>query len=104
MHIVFVMVRVLRVPASNPLAWQLSLTDRELEEVLRYAALPLEPPAPPPEETRKKEAPKGGVKRKALDEVSALRAARCIGCTASSGFALTRGICCSAGGTVPHLL
>lgn len=29
------MTKVLRVPASNPLVWQLSLIDRELDEVLR---------------------------------------------------------------------
>ena len=34
-HIAFVMTRVLRVPRSNPLAWQLSLVDRELDETLR---------------------------------------------------------------------
>jgi hypothetical protein len=28
----FVMTRVLRVPPSNPLVWQLSLMDRELDE------------------------------------------------------------------------
>lgn len=106
LHIVFVMVRVLRVPASNPLAWQLSLTDRELEEVLRYAALPLQPPAPPPEETRKKELPKGGVKRKALDEVGVLGGRKVQPITR-----VTIGRCpdgyacfCCAGGAMPHLL
>jgi len=31
-HMLFVMTRVLRVPPSNPLVWQLSLMDRELDE------------------------------------------------------------------------
>ena len=34
-HIVFVMRKVLGVPRSNPLTWQVSLIDRELDEVLR---------------------------------------------------------------------
>ena len=34
-HTLFVLTRVLRVPASNPIVWQLSLIDRELEEVLK---------------------------------------------------------------------
>eukprot|EP00892_Ulva_mutabilis_P012680 jgi/Ulvmu1/9785/UM056_0025.1 len=34
-HIVFVMVKVLGVPKDNPLAWQLSLVDRELDDILR---------------------------------------------------------------------
>ena len=37
-HILFVMLKVLRVPPRNPLVWQLSLTDRELDEVLRCGA------------------------------------------------------------------
>eukprot|EP00201_Polytomella_parva_P012830 CAMPEP_0175063046 /NCGR_PEP_ID=MMETSP0052_2-20121109/14521_1 /TAXON_ID=51329 ORGANISM="Polytomella parva, Strain SAG 63-3" /NCGR_SAMPLE_ID=MMETSP0052_2 /ASSEMBLY_ACC=CAM_ASM_000194 /LENGTH=285 /DNA_ID=CAMNT_0016329165 /DNA_START=38 /DNA_END=891 /DNA_ORIENTATION=+ len=35
-HLVFVLGRVLRIPPTNPLCWQLSYTDRELEEVLKY--------------------------------------------------------------------
>lgn len=31
----FVLMRVLRVPEGNPIVWQLSLIDRELDEVLR---------------------------------------------------------------------
>ena len=34
-HILFVMTKVLRVPPSNPIVWQLSLVDRELDEALR---------------------------------------------------------------------
>ncbi|MEW5298888.1 MAG: hypothetical protein WDW36_001962 [Sanguina aurantia] len=40
LHTLFVLVKVLRVPPSNPLVWQLSLTDRELEEALRCSILP----------------------------------------------------------------
>lgn len=36
----FVMTRVLKVPATNPVVWQLSLTDRELDDVLRCSTLP----------------------------------------------------------------
>ena len=34
-HTLFVLTRVLRVPPSNPIIWQLSLIDRELEEVMK---------------------------------------------------------------------
>ena len=34
-HTLFVLTRVLRVPPSNPIVWQLSLIDRELEEVMK---------------------------------------------------------------------
>ncbi|CAG9461500.1 unnamed protein product [Pedinophyceae sp. YPF-701] len=34
-HTLFVLTKVLRVPRSNPLVWQRSLMDRELDEVLR---------------------------------------------------------------------
>ena len=34
MHILFVMVKVLRISPENPLAWQKSLTDAEIEQVL----------------------------------------------------------------------
>lgn len=34
-HILFVMTKVLRVPRSNPIVWQVSLVDRELDEALR---------------------------------------------------------------------
>mmetsp|Transcript_25009 Transcript_25009/g.28936 ORF Transcript_25009/g.28936 Transcript_25009/m.28936 type:complete len:223 (-) Transcript_25009:48-716(-) len=34
LHIVFVMVKVLRVPANNPLSWQLSLVDSEVNSIL----------------------------------------------------------------------
>ncbi|KAK9823377.1 hypothetical protein WJX72_002332 [[Myrmecia] bisecta] len=37
-HVLFVMLRVLRLPPSNPLCWQLSLIDRELEEVLHWGS------------------------------------------------------------------
>lgn len=36
LHVLFVMVKVLRVPPENPLAWQLSLVDAELESVLAF--------------------------------------------------------------------
>lgn len=32
-HIVFVMLKVLRVPAENPIIWQLSLTEQEINQV-----------------------------------------------------------------------
>ena len=35
-HVLFVMVKVLRVPEENPLSWQLSLLDAELETVLAF--------------------------------------------------------------------
>lgn len=35
-HVLFVMVKVLRVPAENPMVWQLSLVDGELESVLAF--------------------------------------------------------------------
>ena len=38
-HILFVMVKVLRVPPANPLTWQTALTDREVEEVLRCSTV-----------------------------------------------------------------
>ncbi|KAG2432423.1 hypothetical protein HYH02_012994 [Chlamydomonas schloesseri] len=69
LHTLFVMVKVLRVPVGNPLLWQLSLSDRELEEVLRCA---MQPERPPPEpKTRAAAAdktPAGQVKRKEVDE------------------------------------
>ena len=37
-HILFVMLKALKVPPRNPLVWQLALTDRELDEVLRCGA------------------------------------------------------------------
>ncbi|KAJ1459762.1 hypothetical protein M885DRAFT_613361 [Pelagophyceae sp. CCMP2097] len=37
-HALFVMLKVLRVPRDNPLAWQLALVDAELETVLSYRA------------------------------------------------------------------
>jgi len=42
LHIFFVMMKVLRVPQTNPLVWQRSLTDREIETVLqmRFAKRP----------------------------------------------------------------
>ena len=77
-HVLFVMVKVLRVPPSNPLVWQLCLTDRELDEVLRCSAIP-EPTAAENSQARggrgavqgagggsKTEA--GAVKRRALDD------------------------------------
>lgn len=33
-HLLFVMIKVLRVPSDNPIAWQLSLVDSEIEAVL----------------------------------------------------------------------
>ena len=33
-HILFVMIKVLRVPSDNPISWQLSLVDSEVESVL----------------------------------------------------------------------
>ncbi|EFJ52902.1 hypothetical protein VOLCADRAFT_86362 [Volvox carteri f. nagariensis] len=69
MHTVFVMVKVLRVPVSNPLLWQLSLSDRELEEVLRCGT---QPERPPQEAAKAKPAaektPAGQVKRRDVDE------------------------------------
>ena len=37
-HALFVLLKVLRVPPTNPIVWQLSLIDRELEEVLKCSA------------------------------------------------------------------
>lgn len=34
-HLVWVLMRVLRVPASSPLLWQGALVDRELQDVLK---------------------------------------------------------------------
>lgn len=34
-HILFVLMRVFRMPAANPLIWQLSLTEREIAELMR---------------------------------------------------------------------
>ena len=34
-HILFVLTRVFRMPAANPLIWQLSLTEREIAELMR---------------------------------------------------------------------
>ena len=34
-HIIFVLVRVFRMPVENPLVWQLSLTEREIAELMR---------------------------------------------------------------------
>lgn len=34
-HVIFVLVKVCRVPASNPIVWQSALVDREIEEILR---------------------------------------------------------------------
>ncbi|GFR42292.1 hypothetical protein Agub_g3190, partial [Astrephomene gubernaculifera] len=69
LHTLFVMLKVLRVPASNPLLWQLSLSDRELEEVLRCA---MQPERPPQEAARTRPAadktPAGQVKRREVDE------------------------------------
>ena len=33
-HIIFVMIKVLRIPSSNPLSWQLSLIDSEINQIL----------------------------------------------------------------------
>ena len=33
-HLLFVMIKVLRVPFENPICWQLSLSDSEVEEIL----------------------------------------------------------------------
>ena len=44
----FVLVRVLRVPESNPIVWQLSLIDRELDEVLRCAEVRFRSPGAAP--------------------------------------------------------
>ena len=33
-HIIFIMIKVLRVPSDNPIAWQLSLVDSEIESIL----------------------------------------------------------------------
>ncbi|GLI66528.1 hypothetical protein VaNZ11_010403 [Volvox africanus] len=69
LHILFVMVKVLRVPVSNPLLWQLSLSDRELEEVLRCA---MQPERPPREVVKVKPSTEkmstGQVKRREIDE------------------------------------
>ncbi len=35
MHLLFVLVKVLRVPSENPLIWQASLLDNEVEQILR---------------------------------------------------------------------
>lgn len=34
-HVIFVLVRVFRMPVENPLVWQLSLTEREIGELMR---------------------------------------------------------------------
>jgi len=34
-HVLFVLTRVFRMPAANPLVWQLSLTEREIAELMR---------------------------------------------------------------------
>ncbi|KAL6750982.1 hypothetical protein V8C86DRAFT_2793293 [Haematococcus lacustris] len=74
LHLLFVLVKVLRVPASNPLVWQLSLTDRELEEVLRCGLLPDRPAHDERPVGRSKTtgsqagSTPGQVKRKELDE------------------------------------
>ena len=39
-HILFVLMRVFRMPAANPLIWQLSLTEREIAELMRGRRLP----------------------------------------------------------------
>eukprot|EP00877_Chromochloris_zofingiensis_P006081 jgi/Chrzof1/1726/Cz10g18220.t1 len=36
-HIMFIMTKVLRIPSDDPLAWKLTLTDRELEQVLSHS-------------------------------------------------------------------
>lgn len=71
-HLLFVLQRVLKVPAGNPILWQLSLTDRELDEVLRCGELPaaLQPrpkakAAPAPAEADDQSS--SGVKRKAVE-------------------------------------
>ncbi len=71
LHILFVMVKVMRVPPSNPLVWQLSLTDRELEEVFRCSTLPSQPPRPDRRAqpaTGDKAEHGAAVKRRALEE------------------------------------
>ncbi|GLC40238.1 hypothetical protein PLESTB_001310400 [Pleodorina starrii] len=69
LHILFVMVKVLRVPVGNPLLWQLSLSDRELEEVLRCS---MQPERPPQEAAKAKPAADktlaGQVKRREIEE------------------------------------
>ena len=34
LHILFVMIKVLRIPSDNPIAWQLSLVDNEVDSIL----------------------------------------------------------------------
>lgn len=67
-HILFVLVKVLRVPASNPLVWQLSLLDRELDEVLRCSTLPDRPAPEPKARPAPGKVDPGQVKRRAVDE------------------------------------
>ena len=69
-HILFVTVRVMRVPTGNPIVWQLSLIDRELDEVLRCAEAPTRFRAPltlPPSDPAPGLAP-GEVLRREVDE------------------------------------
>lgn len=66
----FVLVRVLRVPVTNPLTWQLSLVDWELDEVLRCAdasRFKMARPAPAPASRPAKPLAPGEVPRRPLD-------------------------------------
>ena len=75
-HLLFVMLRVLRVPRENPLVWQLALIDRELDEVLRMAVVmqrraAVPPPAAPAEPARRKNKPRtaaAAVERRPRDD------------------------------------
>ncbi|KAG6611411.1 E3 ubiquitin-protein ligase Zswim2 [Phytophthora cinnamomi] len=54
-HILFVMLKVLRVPATTPVVWQKSLIDSEIETLLRGGYREQLRPAPKPFMKRKKE-------------------------------------------------
>ncbi|KAH7469339.1 Mitogen-activated protein kinase kinase kinase 1 [Phytophthora ramorum] len=54
-HILFVMLKVLRVPATTPVVWQKSLIDSEIEMLLRGGYKQMTRPAPKPYRKKQKE-------------------------------------------------
>lgn len=61
-HLLFVLVKLLRVPMENPLVWQASLLDGEVEQILRGRFKPMA------EKKKKPDAHTDAVERKEIDE------------------------------------
>ena len=67
-HILFVLMRVFRMPAANPLIWQLSLTEREIAELMRGRVNVHTRPPPRAAPAAGDASDEAGVQRKELGE------------------------------------